>query len=86
MIPAGEDAAPPRLRRDPPTGELRTRLEAAVVALRAYAASQRPFHPWHSLADDLEAFLNGRPTVLFLSGEDLLRYAIKSLSQVRRTV
>lgn len=52
----------------------RERLEQAVGLLRDYAAQHGPFHAFWDLADDVDAFLAGRSTVLFLGEDQWLSY------------
>lgn len=61
----------------------RERLQEAVGLLRSYAAQHGPFHSFWELAEDVEGFLNGRPTVLFLGEQEWLVYLERRFEEVR---
>lgn len=61
----------------------RERPQEAVGLLRSYAAQQGPFHSFWELAEDVDSFLNGRPTVLFLGEREWLAYLERRFEEVR---
>lgn len=75
---ARQDGKPPKPRYTP---EQAARLRELVAEMRKVAAPVGSLHSFWDVMWDMEAFLEGRPTIIRQSADEWIKYAEQCLRQ-----